>query len=57
MVRHPDMPVEAFADMWQHLLAGQSWMCMVKNRRKNGDHCWVLSSVMPLYERGQVVGF
>lgn len=38
MVRHPDMPAEAFADMWETLKAGQSWTALVKNRRKNGDH-------------------
>ncbi|MFZ4626417.1 MAG: methyl-accepting chemotaxis protein, partial [Rhodoferax sp.] len=57
MVRHPDMPAQAFADFWKHLLAGQSWTGMVKNRRKNGDHYWVLSNASPMYERGQMVGF
>jgi PAS domain-containing protein len=35
MVRHPDMPREAFADMWATLKAGQSWTALVKNRRKD----------------------
>ncbi|MEI8155317.1 MAG: methyl-accepting chemotaxis protein [Burkholderiales bacterium] len=56
-VRHPDMPVEAFADLWKYLKVGRSWTGMVKNRRKNGDHYWVLSNVSPMWERGQVVGF
>ena len=38
MVRHPDMPVEAFADMWRCLKDGYSWTALVKNRRQNGDH-------------------
>lgn len=38
LVRHPDMPAEAFKDMWEHLKRGQSWMGLVKNRCKNGDH-------------------
>lgn len=33
LVRHPDMPAEAFADMWRSLKAGQSWRALVKNRR------------------------
>jgi aerotaxis receptor len=41
LVRHPDMPREAFADMWDTLKAGRSWSALVKNRRKNGDHYWV----------------
>ncbi len=57
IVRHPDMPVEAFADLWKYLKSGRSWTGMVKNRRKNGDHYWVLSNASPMWERGQVVGF
>jgi len=41
MVRHPDMPKEAFADMWSTLKSGEPWTSLVKNRRKNGDHYWV----------------
>ena len=26
LVRHPDMPVEAFADLWQTLQTSRSWM-------------------------------
>ncbi len=36
MVRHPDMPPEAFADMWATLKQGEPWTALVKNRRKNG---------------------
>jgi PAS domain S-box-containing protein len=57
MVRHPDMPTEAFADMWKYLQAGRSWTGMVKNRRKNGDYYWVLSNASPMWEGAQVVGF
>jgi len=38
VVRHPDMPREAFADMWATLKGGEPWTGIVKNRRKNGDH-------------------
>ena len=38
IVRHPDMPEEAFADLWQTLQAGKAWTGIVKNRCKNGDH-------------------
>lgn len=30
IVRHPDMPVEAFADLWKYLQSGHSWTGMVK---------------------------
>ena len=56
LVRHPDMPREAFADMWATLRAGQSWTALVKNRRKNGDHYWVRANATPVRRDGQVVG-
>ena len=33
LVRHPDMPPEAYADMWRSLKEGQSWTALVKRRR------------------------
>jgi PAS domain S-box-containing protein len=47
MVRHPDMPVEAFRDLWATLKRGRPWTGLVKNRRKNGDHYWVRANVSP----------
>ena len=57
IVRHPDMPVEAFEDLWRTLKAGRPWTGYVKNRCKNGDYYWVLANVAPLMERGQIVGY
>lgn len=57
IVRHPDMPPAAFATMWQHLRAGKAWMGLVKNRCKNGDFYWVHAYVMPISERGKVIGY
>ena len=57
IVRHPDMPVEAFADFWHTLKAGRAWTGLVKNRCKNGDHYWVEANAAPLIENGQVVGY
>ncbi len=57
MVRHPDMPPEAFADLWNNLKQGRPWTGYVKNRCKNGDHYWVKANATPLFESGQVVGY
>lgn len=57
LVRHPDMPPEAFDIMWSHLKAGKPWMGLVKNRSKNGDYYWVDAYVTPITEKGQVVGY
>ncbi|MHB1077034.1 methyl-accepting chemotaxis protein [Thiobacillus sp.] len=57
IVRHPDMPVEAFADLWRTLRNGKAWTGLVKNRCKNGDHYWVETNVAPIVENGTVVGY
>ncbi|MGH8856368.1 MAG: PAS domain-containing protein, partial [Telluria sp.] len=57
IVRHPDMPPEAFADLWTSLQAGEPWTGMVKNRRKNGDFYWVVANVVPVKEAGRVIGY
>lgn len=57
LVRHPDMPEEAFRDMWATLQSGSPWSALVKNRRKNGDHYWVLANATPMMEGGQVTGY
>ncbi len=41
IIRHPDMPPAAFQDLWDSIQAGEPWVALVKNRRKNGDYYWV----------------
>ena len=57
IVRHPDMPPEAFADMWATLKAGQPWSALVKNRRKNGDYYWVRANAVPIIRGGETKGY
>jgi aerotaxis receptor len=57
VVRHPDMPPEAFADMWATLKNGEPWTGLVKNRRKNGDHYWVRANATPVVRGGRVTGY
>ncbi|HEX5373501.1 MAG TPA: methyl-accepting chemotaxis protein [Aquabacterium sp.] len=57
LIRHPDMPEEAFRDMWRTISSGQPWSGVVKNRRADGDHYWVMANVTPLVEGGQPVGY
>ncbi|MBD9413344.1 methyl-accepting chemotaxis protein [Pseudomonas sp. PDM16] len=56
-VRHPDMPPAAFAELWQTLKQGRSWMGVVKNRCKNGDHYWVSAFATPVVRNGVVVEY
>ncbi|AOK27430.1 aerotaxis receptor Aer [Burkholderia ubonensis] len=57
LVRHPDMPKEAFADMWATLKGGEPWTALVKNRRKNGDHYWVRANAVPVMRNGRTEGY
>ena len=57
MVRHPDIPPEAFADLWTNLKAGRPWRGIVKNRRKDGGFYWVVANVSPVRESGHLIGY
>jgi aerotaxis receptor len=54
LIRHPDMPAEAFGDMWFTLQQGETWTGLVKNRRHNGDHYWVRANVTPVWQGGSL---
>jgi len=57
MVRHPDMPSEAFKDMWATIGHGRSWKGLVKNRRKDGSFYWVAAHVTPIMQGNKPVGY
>lgn len=57
ILRHPDMPATAFADLWATIKSGLPWMGLVKNRRKNGEYYWVQAIVTPIVENGACVGW
>lgn len=57
LIRHPDVPEQAFEDLWAVIKRGEPWHQYVKNRRKNGDHYWVEANVAPIYKGGKVVGY
>jgi aerotaxis receptor len=57
LVRHPDVPEEAFRDLWDTLGQGMPWTGLVKNRRKDGDHYWVVANVTPVMDGEQVVAY
>lgn len=57
IVRHPDMPPAAFADLWTTIKSGKPWNGLVKNRCKNGDFYWVNAYVSPTENHGEIVGY
>ena len=57
ILRHPDMPPEAYVDFWTNLKQGRPWTGLVKNRCKNGDHYWVVANAAPVLDNGRVSGY
>ncbi|MFZ2161806.1 MAG: PAS domain-containing methyl-accepting chemotaxis protein [Sideroxyarcus sp.] len=57
IVRHPDMPPQAFKWLWDTLKSEHPWRGLVKNRCKNGDHYWVNATVAPIIENNAIIGY
>ncbi len=57
IVRHPDMPVQAFKWLWDTMSEGLPWRGIVKNRCKSGDYYWVKALVSPIKAEGRVIGY
>ncbi|WP_051687130.1 PAS domain-containing methyl-accepting chemotaxis protein [Microbulbifer sp. HZ11] len=57
IVRHPDMPPQAFANLWQTIRKGEVWIGLVKNRRKDGGFYWVRAHVVPVSDAGRINGY
>lgn len=57
MIRHPEMPEEAFRDMWATIEKGIPWSAPVKNRRKDGTFYWVMANVTPLMDGNTPLGY
>lgn len=56
ILRHPDMPAVAFADLWKTVTEGRRWHGYVKNLRRDGGFYWVHAVVIPKIRDGQIVG-
>ena len=57
IVRHPDMPPQAFKWLWDTLKDERPWRGLVKNRCKSGDHYWVRATVAPIIENRNIIGY
>lgn len=57
VIRHPDMPKTAFADLWAVIKTGKLWQGYVANRSKHGRLYWVKANVFPCLENGKIVGY
>ena len=57
IVRHPDMPSAAFAELWSTIKAGKQWIGIVKNMRKDRGFYWVEAIVSGVYKNGELVEY
>jgi aerotaxis receptor len=57
ILRHPDMPKSAFADMWETIKRGETWEGYVKNMRKDRGYYWVYAVISGVYRDGELVEY
>ena len=57
IVRHPDMPKSAFADVWKSIGEGKVWSGYIKNMRKDRGYYWVHAEVSGVFKDGKLVEY
>ena len=57
IVRHPDMPIAAFKELWDSVQNKKQWIGVVKNLRKDKGHYWVQAIVSGVYKDGKLVEY
>jgi len=50
IVRHKDMPHDAFKDLWATIKQNKVWSGYVKNSKKGNGYYWVYATIYPMYE-------
>ena len=51
ILRHPDMPAEAFEDLWNTIKSDKVWKGEVKNLKKDGGYYWVMATITKKYDK------
>lgn len=57
IVRHVDMPEDAFKEMWKKLKSGETWKGFVKNKTRTGKFYWVFTTILPFISSDGNKGF
>ncbi len=52
IVRHPDVPKETFANLWETIKSGEVWHGVVKNISKTKETYIVDATIIPVYGEG-----
>lgn len=51
IVRHPDTDKNIFKNMWDTLKKGDSWIGILKNRKKDNGYYWVNMNINPILDK------
>lgn len=58
IVRHKDMPVEVYDDLWKTITSGKVWQGDILNRKKDGGQYWVSATISPDFDDdNNIIGF
>lgn len=58
IVRHPEMPKEAFQTLWETISKGNIWKGKVKNKNKEGNPYHVNATIIPVFgETENIIGY
>ena len=58
IIRHPDVPKQAFKNLWNTIQNNKVWYGEVKNLKKDGGFYWVEAIVSPIYNDNNIkVGY
>jgi diguanylate cyclase (GGDEF)-like protein/PAS domain S-box-containing protein len=58
IVRHPDVPKEAFKEMWETIQSKKVWQGIVKNRKKSGGSYIVDATITPIVnDKGEIIEY
>ncbi len=57
LLRHPNMPAQAFANLWATVAEGRPWEGLLKNRTKTGEYFWVRTNITPVVRDGAIEGY
>ena len=58
ILRHPDMPLVIFKQLWETVLSNREFNGYLKNISKDGQYCWAFVNITPSYgENNELIGF
>ncbi|MCK9161493.1 MAG: EAL domain-containing protein [Arcobacteraceae bacterium] len=58
IINHPDVDKAVFKEMWESILAKQTWKGTIKNKKKNGGYYVVDATVKPILDlHGEIIEF